>query len=371
LLVLHGLEGSVRSHYVRGLMALARRMGWGAVVLNFRSCSGEPNLLARFYHSGDTDDLDLIVRLIAEREPQARIGAVGISLGGNVLLKWLGERGEGAPKQLKGAVAISTPYDLERCARVLDRGLAKVTYTASFMRSFKLKLRLKARRFPGLVDVPVALRARTFEAYDRAVTAPLHGFADERDYWRRASCRPYLARVRRPTLLISAIDDPFVPPDALPEAAELSPSITAEFSARGGHVGFWEGPIARRWWPRWPRPWAEHRTMEFLSEVMAKGVAAVESEDHLSLPTTFYDLASPDTSMKCTHCSRPVVVGETIVMFEGQQFHDSCLRRLLTDETVRLSRALSRRSRELIEQSRRRVGEGRASPPLSDTGKAG
>jgi predicted alpha/beta-fold hydrolase len=263
LLVLHGLEGSFRSHYVRGLLALARQARWAAVALNFRSCSGEPNRLPRFYHSGDTDDLDLIVRLLVERNPHARIGAVGISLGGNVLLKWLGEQAEATPKQIAAAVAISTPYDLERCARVLDQGFAKLTYTASFMRSFKLKLRLKAQRFPNLVDVPTALRARTFAQYDRAVTAPLHGFADERDYWRRASCRPYLMTVRRPTLLISAVDDPFVPPDALPEPAELSPSVVAEFTAGGGHVGFWDGPPWR------PRPWAEHRAMEFLSATMA------------------------------------------------------------------------------------------------------
>ena len=268
LLVLHGLEGSFRSHYVRGLLMLARRARWAAVVLNFRSCSGEPNRLPRFYHSGDTDDLDLIVRLLVERNPHRRIGAVGISLGGNVLLKWLGEQAEATPKQVAAAVAVSTPYDLERCARALDQGFAKLTYTASFMRSFKLKLRLKAQRFPDLVDVPAALRARTFAQYDRAVTAPLHGFADERDYWRRASCRPYLVSVRRPTLLISAVDDPFVPPDALPEPAELSPSVVAEFSARGGHVGFWDGPPWR------PRAWAEHRAMEFLSAVLIRSADA-------------------------------------------------------------------------------------------------
>src|SRR5262249_3149973 len=193
------------------------------------------------------------------RNPHARIGAVGISLGGNVLLKWLGEQAEEAPKQVAAAVAISTPYDLERCARVLDQGFAKLTYTASFMRSFKLKLRRKAQRWPDCVDVAAGLRAHTFAAYDRAVTAPLHGFADELDYWRRSSCRRYLAAVRRPTLLISALDDPFVPRDALPDPGELSPSIIAEFSARGGHVGFWDGPPWR------PRPWAEHRAMEFLS----------------------------------------------------------------------------------------------------------
>ena len=255
LLVLHGLEGSFQSHYVGGLLALARRSRWGAVALNFRSCSGESNRLPRFYH------------LLTERDPQVRIGAVGISLGGNVLLKWLGEHGEAAPKQVAAAVAISTPYDLERCARVLDRGFAKLTYTASFMRSFRFKLRLKAGRFPDCVNVPLAMRARTFAAYDRAVTAPLHGFADERDYWRRSSCRTYLASVRRPTLLISAIDDPFVPPDALPEPAQLSSSITTEFTARGGHVGFWEGRITCQGFEM--RAWAEHRAMAFLSATMS------------------------------------------------------------------------------------------------------
>jgi predicted alpha/beta-fold hydrolase len=264
--VLHGLEGSCRSHYVRGLLTLARAAGWRAVALNFRSCSGEPNRLPRFYHSGDTDDLDAVVRLLAERDPLARIGAVGVSLGGNVLLKWLGQHGDAAPEQVVAAVAISTPYDLQRCARVLDRGLAKLTYTASFMRSFRQKVRDKARAFPGFVDVAAVMRARTFAAYDRVVTAPLHGFADERDYWRRASCRPYLARVRRPTLLISALDDPFVPPDALPQPAELSASVVAEFTPRGGHVGFWEGPPWR------PRAWAEGRAMAFLSSVLAADV---------------------------------------------------------------------------------------------------
>jgi len=261
LLVLHGLEGSGRSHYVRGLLALARAAGWAAVALNFRSCSGEPNQLPRFYHSGDTDDLDLVVSMLAGRDPYARIGAVGISLGGNVLLKWLGEHGHDAPKQVRAVVGISTPFDLERCARALDRGVAKLTYTASFMRSFRQKVRDKAHAFPGFVDVAAVMRARTFAEYDRAVTAPLHGFADEVDYWRRSSCLPYLARVRRPVLLISARDDPFVPPDALPDPASLPPGVVAEFSERGGHVGFWEGPPWR------PRAWAERRALAFLSSV--------------------------------------------------------------------------------------------------------
>jgi hypothetical protein len=266
LLVLHGLEGSCRSHYVRGLLTLARASGWRAVTLNFRSCSGEPNRLPRFYHSGDTDDLDLVVARLVERDPPVRIGAVGVSLGGNVLIKWLGERGDGTPEQVRGAVTISTPYDLERCARRLDRGMQRYTYTASFMRSFKQKVRDKARAFPDFVDMAAVMRARTFAEYDRVVTAPLHGFADEVDYWRRASCVPYLARVTRPVLLISARDDPFVPSEALPDPASLPPNVVAEFSERGGHVGFIEGPPWR------PRAWAERRAIAFLSSVLAEDV---------------------------------------------------------------------------------------------------
>ena len=141
------------------------------------------------------------------------------------------------------------------------------------MRSFKTKVRDKARMFPAFVDVAAVMRARTFAAYDRVATAPLHGFADEVDYWRRASCRPYLARVRRPALLISARDDPFVPPEALPEPSELSPSIETEFTDRGGHVGFWEGPPWR------PRAWAERRAMEFLSSVIEGATAPPERRE--------------------------------------------------------------------------------------------
>jgi len=265
LLVLHGLEGTDRSHYVAGLFALARARGWRAAVLWFRSCSGELNRLPRFYHSGDTEDLDWVVRVLTEREPQLRIGAVGISIGGNVLLKWLGEQGDAAPKALVAAVAISVPFDLVTCARAMDQGFQKAVYTASFMRSFRVKTRAKARAYPGFVDVAAALRARTFAEYDRAVTAPLHGFADEVDYWRRASSGPYLGRVRRPTLLINAIDDPFVPGASLPDPATLPECVQAEFVGHGGHVGFVEGPPWRA------SSWAERRAVDFLASVLALG----------------------------------------------------------------------------------------------------
>jgi uncharacterized protein len=263
LLVLHGLEGSARSHYVVGLMGEARARGWRAAVLNFRSCSGELNRLPRFYHSGDTDDLDAVVRLLAEREPSLRLGAVGVSLGGNVLLKWLGEQGDEAPRALRAAVAISVPFDLSVCAGVLDRGFQRAVYTANFMRTMRRKVKDKALTHPGFVDVAAALRARTFAAYDRVVTAPLHGFTDEHDYWRRASSGPWLEHIRRPTLLINALDDPFIPVAALPDAAALPPGVHAEFTARGGHAAFLDGPPWR------PRSWAERRAAQFLGDLLA------------------------------------------------------------------------------------------------------
>jgi len=244
LLVLHGLEGSARSHYVTGLFREAAQRRWRGVALNFRSCGGEPNRLPRFYHSGDTADLAQVVSVLGEREPSAVIGAVGISIGGNVLLKWLAEREQDTPKQVVGAVAISTPFDLTACARVLDRGVRRTVYTASFLRSLKVKVRAKAREHGAFVDLAATLRARTFAEYDRAVTAPLHGFADERDYWTRSSSLPLLGRIRRPTLLINALDDPFVPVASLPDPLRLPACVAAEFVARGGHVGFVEG--------RWP-----------------------------------------------------------------------------------------------------------------------
>lgn len=267
LLVLHGLEGSSRSHYALSLMRLAQARRWRAVTLNFRSCGGELNRLPQFYHSGHTDDLEDVITFLLAREPGARLGAVGVSLGGNVLLKWLGERGRNAPPQIVGAVAISVPFDLVPCARALDRGLERRLYAANFLTTMRAKVRAKAARDPGFaarVDLPLALRARTFAEYDRAVTAPLHGFADERDYWVRASSGPYLPRIRRPTLFINALDDPIVPREALPDPAALPAWIRAEFPPRGGHAGFIDGR-----WPWRAESWAERRALEFLAEPLA------------------------------------------------------------------------------------------------------
>ena len=259
VVVLHGLEGSSESHYVLGLMGLVEEAGWRGVVVHFRSCSGELNRLGRLYHSGETSDLEFVMRRLIAAAPGAPIGLAGVSLGGNVILKWLGEGGETVPEEVTAAVAISVPFDLAACAAALDRGLNRLLYTAHFLRTMKPKVRAKAALYGERVDVRAAMRARTFRLYDRLVTAPIFGFADEEDYWRRCSSGPYLSKIHRHTLLISAVNDPFVPPGTLPRAeVERSPWLEAVFPAEGGHAGFLEGGGTGP-------SWAERRAVEFLA----------------------------------------------------------------------------------------------------------
>ncbi len=261
VVVLHGLEGSSRSHYVAGILRECRERGLRGIALNFRSCSGEMNRRPRFYHSGETGDFDHALQHVLGRDGDVAVGIVGVSLGGNVLLKWLGERGAEVPRQVRAAAAISVPFDLVACARALDQGFNRAVYTANFLRTMRRKVRRMARRYPAFVDVAGAWRARTFAEYDRAVTAPLFGFADEMDYWRRASSAPWLARIQHATLLINARDDPFVPPGVLTAIEALSsPWVRAELSDLGGHVGFIAGPPWR------PTGWAERRAVEFLQQ---------------------------------------------------------------------------------------------------------
>src|SRR5499425_3574127 len=193
VVVLHGLEGSSRSHYAVGLLRGLEEVGWRGLVIHFRSCSGEVNRSRRLYHSGDTEDLEFMVGLLLARDPQAPLGLVGISLGGNVLLKWLGELGERIPASVAAAVAISTPFNLAACAAVLDRGLNRRLYTANFLSTMKAKVDEKAHLYRGLLDLPAARRARTFAEYDRLVTAPLDGFAG-RHSWGEARALAFLDR---------------------------------------------------------------------------------------------------------------------------------------------------------------------------------
>jgi len=262
LILLHGLEGTAGSHYVRGALAEAQRRGWGATLLIFRSCGSTPNRTRRFYHSGETGDLAFVVDYILAARPRAPIVLAGYSLGGNVLLKWLGEQGERASPRIRGAAAISVPFDLARGSLHIQRGFARV-YQAHFLRSLRRKTYEKLTRFPDLADPRRVAAARTLYDFDHVVTGPVHGFAGADDYYARSSALAFLERIRVPTLLLSATDDPFLPPAVLDEVraiAAYTPALTVEFIARGGHVGFVSGPPWR------PFYWGEWRAAEFLDE---------------------------------------------------------------------------------------------------------
>jgi uncharacterized protein len=268
LLVLHGLEGTIRSHYLRGTLARAHRLGWAADALIFRSCNGEVTRTRRLYHSGETTDLDSVVRRLVHENPGQPLGLAGFSLGGNVLLKWLGERGDDLPGEVRGAVAVSVPFDLERGSRFIERGFARV-YTRHFLRTLREKALAKLDRDPGLFDVEALSRARTLFDFDDVVTAPVHGFKGAHDYYDRSSSLRFLSAIRCPTLLLSAYDDPFLPPEVLSEVARIAarnPALEAEFHERGGHVGFVSGRS-----PLSPRYYAEERVLDFLSERMSGG----------------------------------------------------------------------------------------------------
>ncbi|MGD2153747.1 MAG: hydrolase [Gemmatimonadales bacterium] len=260
LLVVHGLEGSSDRKYVRGFLSLAAQRGWRGVALNFRGCGGTPNRAPRLYHSGETADLDWVIGQLAKRDPGAPILPVGVSLGGNVLLKWLGEEGEQVADDVAAAAAISTPYDLTATAEKMSRGIGRL-YTHFFLRTLKKKALHKAEQYPDILDAAAIRRARNWRQYDDAATAPLHGFRDAADYWQRSSSIHFLDRIRRPVLLLSARDDPFIPETTLPrEAVERSPWLHAEFTERGGHAGFVAGAL-----PWQPVYWAERRAVEFLA----------------------------------------------------------------------------------------------------------
>jgi hypothetical protein len=271
--LLHGLEGSAHSVYVQGLLGLLAASGLRATALNFRSCARAlpdlsrnlPNRAARLYHSGETTDFDHLVRTFAAAEPGVPFAAIGISLGGNVLLKWLGENpGQGL---LRAAATISVPYDLEAGARKLENGLGPV-YTATFLRGLRRKVRQLIRRHPAAasrLDVARMRRARTFFDYDDAVTAPLHGFRGAKHYYDASSSLGWVARVTTPTLCLSAEDDPFLPADVLDRvAANASGAVRLVATRHGGHTGFIAGPSPFR-----VRYWAEERAAEFVAGRLA------------------------------------------------------------------------------------------------------
>jgi uncharacterized protein len=265
VLLLHGLSGSAQSSYIRGLQRALQKRGFRSVALNFRGCSGAMNHTSRCYHSGETGDLAFVRDRLRKREPETPLAAVGFSLGGNVLLKWLGESGENSG--LFGAVAVSVPLLLDRCASRMDRGFSRI-YRDRLLRELKDYLRQKqahliasgyddeAEQLARLGDLsPI----RSFWEYDERVVAGLYAFEGAEDYYRQSSSREKLGAIRTPTLIIQAQDDPFMTPDVIPREDELAECVDLELSAGGGHVGFVGG-----FWPGWPRYWLESRIPAYL-----------------------------------------------------------------------------------------------------------
>ena len=256
VVLFHGLEGSSQSHYALALMAEVARRGWRGVVVHFRGCAGEPNRLPRAYHSGDSTEIDWVLRRLRTEHPL--LYAVGVSLGGNALLKWLGEAGASAREVVDRAAAISAPVDLMAAGNALDRGF-NLLYVRHFLSSMKGKSLAKLARYPGLYEAARVRAARTLRAFDDLVTAPLHGFRNTDDYWTRASAKPWLAGIEVPVLMLNARNDPYLPARFLPAPHEVAPSVVLEKPSSGGHVGFVSG--------RFPGDlgWLPARVLEFFS----------------------------------------------------------------------------------------------------------
>lgn len=242
LVLFHGLEGSSRSHYAQAFADFARERGIAFVIPHFRGCSGELNQGPRAYHSGDHEEVGWILGRLRQRWRGAVL-AVGVSLGGNALLRWAGELGTAAAGTVAAVAAVSAPLDLAAGSRAIGRGFNRFVYTAMFLRSMKPKALAKLRQHPGLFDAGRLAAARDLYQFDDVFTAPLHGFRDADDYYERASAKPHLNRIRIPALALNARNDPFVPAVSLPKADEVGEDVTLWQPAAGGHVGFPSGPF--------------------------------------------------------------------------------------------------------------------------------
>lgn len=257
-LVLHGLEGSLESHYPAGLIQAATNSHKHAVFMHFRGCSGEPNRLPRRYHSGETGDLRFVVETIKQRYPDKRIHVVGVSLGGNVLLKYLGEYG--ADGMLETAIAISVPYDLAVAGQTLDIGTAKI-YQRHLLNSLQATFAEKVKLMELPIRIPEKHEIDSIYNFDDLVTAPIHGFKGADDYYTQCSSRQFIPDIRTPTLLIHAIDDPFMIPKVIPVKSELPPGVEMDLQPHGGHVGFIYGNV-----PLNANYWLDERVESYLSQ---------------------------------------------------------------------------------------------------------
>ncbi len=240
LVLFHGLEGSSRSHYALAFADVAREWGLHFVVPHFRGCSGEMNLAPRAYHSGDFEEIGWILARLRAQHAGALL-AVGVSLGGNALMRWAAEAGETAARSADAVACVCSPLDLAAGGAAIGRGFNRLVYTTMFLRTMKPKALRKLAQYPGLFDAQAMLAARDLYAFDDLFTAPLHGFRDADDYYARASARAHLHRIRIPALALNAANDPFVPAHSLPRPGESGPCVTLWQPAQGGHVGFARG----------------------------------------------------------------------------------------------------------------------------------
>jgi predicted alpha/beta-fold hydrolase len=246
LVMFHGLEGSSASHYAQAFAHWARQNGWRFALPHFRGCSGEPNLAPRAYHSGDFEEIGWILSRCRSQHT-GPVVAVGVSLGGNALLRWAEEAGESAARSVRAVAAVSSPIDLAAGGRAIGRGFNRLVYNRMFLDSLRPKALRMLARHPGLFDRERLLAARDLYEFDDVFTAPLHGFAGADDYWTRGSAKPHLHRIRIPALVLNALNDPFVPAASLPQAHEVGPHVTLWQPRHGGHVGFpggnWPGHL--------------------------------------------------------------------------------------------------------------------------------
>lgn len=259
IVILHGLGGCVNSSYVARFMKAFNQQGWRAVLMHFRGAGEELNRLPRAYHSGDTADLNFLIQTLQQREPETKKAIVGVSLGGNVLLKWLGEQQESA--SVDAAVAVSVPFVLSKVANRISEGFSRF-YEAHLLNQFKTVFARKANHFKNPPEpLRKAAECNCFWTFDSEVTAPLYGFSSVHAYYRESSSRKYLRTIAKPTLIIHSEDDPFMTVDVVPEEHELSDSVTLELSKKGGHVGFISG--TKIWEPVY---WLDQRIPEYIAE---------------------------------------------------------------------------------------------------------
>lgn len=259
IVLFHGLEGSSQSHYAQLICHDFRQQGWAVVVAHFRSCSGEPNRLARSYFSGDTQDVNTVMQAIKHRLPKAQWYATGISMGGNVLLKYIAEY---PYNFLHAAVSISAPTDLVSTGLALGKGFfGRYIYTPYFLNTMKPKMQEKAKRFSGEINIRAIQAAKTLQDFDDAYTGPIHGFKDAIDYWSKCSAKPVLKQITIPTLILNARNDPFIPAYSLPTEADISKTVQLHQPKHGGHVGFSQGTFPHH------LGWLSQRLSDFFQSI--------------------------------------------------------------------------------------------------------